>query len=56
MKRPAAELLEDALSQSIPKIWDHWRDENGNDRRKLNTQETEAAKEKLAAIKSAFEK
>ncbi|WP_196767390.1 DEAD/DEAH box helicase family protein, partial [Acetobacter pasteurianus] len=55
-RRNAAELLEDALSQSIPKIWDHWRDENGNDRRELNTQETEAAKEKLAAIKSAFEK
>lgn len=54
-RRNAGELLEDALSQSIPKIWDHWRDDNGNDRRELNTQETEAAKEKLAAIRRAFE-
>ncbi|GBQ21546.1 DNA methylase [Acetobacter estunensis NRIC 0472] len=54
-RRNAAELLDDALTQSIPKIWDHWKDENGNDRRTLNTQQTEAAKEKLGAIRRAFE-
>ncbi|MBB2157912.1 DEAD/DEAH box helicase family protein [Gluconacetobacter diazotrophicus] len=52
-RRHAGELLDDALSQSIPKIYDIWRDHNG-EHRVLNTQETEAAKEKLAAIKTAF--
>ncbi|MBB2199947.1 lactate dehydrogenase, partial [Gluconacetobacter sp. 1c LMG 22058] len=52
-RRHAGELLEDALTQAIPKIYDTWRDENG-EHRELNTKETEAAKEKLAAIKTAF--
>ncbi|MBB2157348.1 DEAD/DEAH box helicase family protein [Gluconacetobacter diazotrophicus] len=52
-RRHAGELLDDALSQSIPKIYDTWRDEHG-EHRVLNSQETEAAKEKLAAIKTAF--
>ena len=53
-RRPAGELIEDALNQAIPQIWDTWRDENG-EHRQLNAQETEAAKEKLAAIKTAFQ-
>ncbi|WP_264802797.1 hypothetical protein, partial [Acetobacter fabarum] len=36
-------------------IWDTIRDSNGSDSRVLNTQETEAAKEKLAAIRQAFQ-
>ena len=52
-RRHAGELLEDALTQAIPKIYDTWRDENG-EHRELSTKETEAAKEKLAAIKTAF--
>jgi N12 class adenine-specific DNA methylase len=54
-RRHAGELLEDALTQASPKIWDTVRDSNGNDTRVLNTQETEAAKEKLAAIRQAFQ-
>ncbi|MBO1360263.1 lactate dehydrogenase [Acetobacter sacchari] len=53
-RRHAGELLEDALTQAIPKIWDTDVNEKGNEVRVLNTKETEAAKEKLAAIKSAF--
>jgi N12 class adenine-specific DNA methylase/adenine-specific DNA methylase len=54
-RRHAGELLEDALTQASPKIWDSVRDAEGNERRELNTQETEAAKEKLAAIRQAFQ-
>jgi N12 class adenine-specific DNA methylase len=54
-RRPAADLLEDALNAHIPKIYDVVRDLNGSERRELNTTDTEAAKEKLAAIKSTFE-
>ncbi|MCF3635677.1 lactate dehydrogenase [Komagataeibacter intermedius] len=54
-RRHAGELLEDALTQASPKIWDVWRDGDGNEHRELNTQETEAAKEKLTAIRRAFE-
>ncbi|MBS1038878.1 DEAD/DEAH box helicase family protein [Gluconobacter cerinus] len=53
-RRHAGDLLDDALNQASPKIWDTWRDVNG-EHRELNTKETEAAKEKLAAIKTAFE-
>lgn len=53
-RRHAGELLEDALTQAIPKIWDTDVNANGNEVRVLNTKETEAAKEKLAAIKTAF--
>jgi N12 class adenine-specific DNA methylase len=54
-RRSAADLLEDALNSSIPKIYDVIREPGGSERRELNTADTEAAKEKLAAIKSTFE-
>ena len=53
-RRHAGELLDDALHSSIPTIWDVWRDQHG-EHRQINAEETEAAKEKLAKIKSAFE-
>ena len=53
-RRHAGELLDDALHSSIPTIWDIWRDETG-EHREVNAAETEAAKEKLAKIKAAFE-
>jgi len=52
-RRHAGELLDDALNQASPKIYDVWRDENG-EHRELNTAATEAAKEKLASIRLAF--
>ncbi|MBV2149926.1 lactate dehydrogenase [Sphingobium sp. AS12] len=54
-RRGAADLLEDALNSSIPKIYDVIHEADGSERRELNTTDTEAAKEKLATIKSAFE-
>jgi N12 class adenine-specific DNA methylase len=54
-RRTAADLLEDALNSHIPKIYDIHREADGSERRELNTTDTEAAKEKLAAIKSTFE-
>ncbi len=54
-RRGAADLLEDALNSSIPKVYDVFREADGSERRELNTTDTEAAKEKLAAIKSTFE-
>lgn len=54
-RRGGGDLLEDALNSSIPKIYDAWRDADGTEHRELNTTDTEAAKEKLAAIKSTFE-
>ena len=53
-RRHAGELMDDALNSVMPQIWDVWRDETG-EHRELNAQETEAAKEKLAKIKRAFE-
>ena len=53
-RRHAGELLDDALHSAIPTIWDIWRDETG-EHREINAAETEAAKEKLAKIKAAFE-
>jgi len=53
-RRHAGELLDDALHSAIPTIWDVWRDETG-EHREINAAETEAAKEKLAKIKAAFE-
>jgi len=53
-RRHAGELLDDALHSSIPTIWDIWRDADG-EHRQINAAETEAAKEKLAKIKGAFE-
>jgi N12 class adenine-specific DNA methylase/adenine-specific DNA methylase len=53
-RRHAGELLDDALHSSIPTIWDVWRDADG-EHREINAAETEAAKEKLSKIKTAFE-
>jgi N12 class adenine-specific DNA methylase/adenine-specific DNA methylase len=53
-RRHAGELLDDALNAHIPQVWDVWY-EDGHERRELNAGETEAAKDKLAAIKLAFE-
>jgi N12 class adenine-specific DNA methylase/adenine-specific DNA methylase len=55
-RRHAGELLDDALNASIPQIWDNWRDADGTEHRQINAQETEAAKDKLAKIKGAFER
>ncbi|EHJ95528.1 helicase-related protein [Agrobacterium tumefaciens] len=53
-RRHAGQLLSDALNSSVPQIFDTIRD-GETERRVLNTVETEAAKEKLAKIKSAFQ-
>ncbi|MUZ66346.1 helicase-related protein [Agrobacterium vitis] len=53
-RRHAGQLLSDALNSSIPQIFDTVRD-GETERRVLNTVETEAAKEKLAKIKTAFQ-
>jgi N12 class adenine-specific DNA methylase/adenine-specific DNA methylase len=53
-RRHAGELLSDALNSSIPQIFDTVK-EGDSERRILNTVETEAAKEKLAKMKSAFQ-
>jgi len=53
-RRHAGELLSDALNSSIPQIFDTVK-EGDSERRILNTVETEAAKEKLARMKSAFQ-
>ena len=55
-RRHAGELLDDALNAVVPQIYDHWRDADGTEHRKLNAEDTEAAKEKLAKIKQAFER
>ena len=54
-RRHAGLLLHDALNSATPTIWDHWRDPDGTEHREINAKETEAAKEKLAKIKTAFE-
>ncbi|KJF70024.1 N-6 DNA methylase [Agrobacterium arsenijevicii] len=53
-RRHAGQLLSDALNSSVPQIFDTVRD-GEIERRVLNTVETEAAKEKLAKIKTAFQ-
>jgi N12 class adenine-specific DNA methylase len=53
-RRHAGQLLSDALNSSVPQIFDTIRD-GESERRVLNTVETEAAKEKLAKIKAAFQ-
>ncbi|QSY97963.1 DEAD/DEAH box helicase family protein (plasmid) [Rhizobium bangladeshense] len=53
-RRHAGQLLSDALNSSVPQIFDTIRD-GETERRILNTVETEAAKEKLAKIKTAFQ-
>lgn len=53
-RRHAGLLLDDALNASIPQIYDVWT-EDGREMRRLNPEETEAAKEKLFKIKNAFQ-
>jgi adenine-specific DNA methylase len=53
-RRHAGELLMDALNASLPQIYDVFS-EDGVEKRVLNAADTEAAKDKLAKIKAAFE-
>ena len=53
-RRHAGELLMDALNASLPQIYDEF-EEDGVKKRVLNAADTEAAKDKLAKIKAAFE-
>ena len=53
-RRHAGELLDDALNSRVPQIFDTVRD-GDSERRVLNVVDTEAAKEKLARIKTAFQ-
>ena len=53
-RRHAGELLADALNSRIPQIFDTIRD-GDSERRVLNVVDTEAAKEKLQKIKTAFQ-
>ncbi|WP_018240821.1 helicase-related protein [Ensifer sp. BR816] len=53
-RRHAGELLADALNSRVPQIFDTIKAEM-SERRVLNVVDTEAAKEKLAKIKSAFQ-
>ena len=53
-RRHAGELLADALNSRVPQIFDTIEEE-GRERRILNVVDTEAAKEKLQKIKTAFQ-
>ncbi|MDP3411090.1 Eco57I restriction-modification methylase domain-containing protein [Bosea sp. (in: a-proteobacteria)] len=53
-RRHAGELLTDALNSRIPQIFDTV-EQDGRERRVLNVVDTEAAKEKLHKIKTAFQ-
>ena len=53
-RRHAGLLLSDALNSSVPQIFDTVTD-GDTERRVLNTEATEAAKEKLTKIKTAFQ-
>ncbi|WP_412052008.1 DEAD/DEAH box helicase family protein (plasmid) [Hoeflea sp. Naph1] len=53
-RRHAGELLADALNSRVPQIFDTIRD-GDSERRVLNVVDTEAAKEKLTKIKTAFQ-
>jgi N12 class adenine-specific DNA methylase len=53
-RRHAGQLMDDALNAGTPQIYDVWV-ENGTERRELNAEDTEAAKEKLTKIKTAFQ-
>ena len=52
-RRNAGWLLHDALNNASPQIFDNII-EDGAEKRVLNSEATEAAKEKLARIKEAF--
>ena len=54
-RRPANLLLEDALNAHIPQIYDTIRNADGSKSQVLNAPETEAAKDKLAKLKQAFQ-
>ncbi len=53
-RRHAGQLRSDALNSSVPQIFDTIKD-GDSERRVLNVVDTEAAKEKLHKIKSAFQ-
>ena len=53
-RRHAGELLSDALNSRVPQIFDIVKD-GDSERRVLNVVDTEAAKEKLQKIKTAFQ-
>ncbi|SES41309.1 N-6 DNA methylase [Rhizobium sp. NFR03] len=53
-RRHAGQLLSDALNSSVPQIFDVVRD-GDSEKRVLNVVDTEAAKEKLSKIKTAFQ-
>ncbi|RWA78231.1 N-6 DNA methylase [Mesorhizobium sp.] len=53
-RRHAGELIADALNSRVPQIFDTIR-EGDSEKRVLNVVDTEAAKEKLAKIKTAFQ-
>ena len=53
-RRHAGELLMDALNASLPQIYDEFEEDEVK-KRVLNAADTEAAKDKLAKIKAAFE-
>ncbi|MDE5443149.1 N-6 DNA methylase [Bradyrhizobium sp. CSA207] len=53
-RRHAGQLLSDALNSSVPQIFDTIKD-GDSERRVLNVVATEAAKEKLHKIKTAFQ-
>jgi adenine-specific DNA methylase len=54
LRRHAGELVSDALNSTLPQIYDTFI-EDGVEKRVLNAADTEAAKDKLAKIKQAFE-
>ncbi|WP_294541600.1 N-6 DNA methylase [uncultured Rhodoblastus sp.] len=54
LRRHAGELVSDALNSTLPQIFDEF-EEDGVKKRVLNAADTEAAKDKLANIKRAFE-
>ncbi|WP_018240611.1 helicase-related protein [Ensifer sp. BR816] len=53
-RRHAGELLADALNSRVPQIFDVFKDADG-ERRILNVVDTEAARDKLQKIKTAFQ-
>ncbi|RWC00320.1 MAG: lactate dehydrogenase [Mesorhizobium sp.] len=53
-RRHAGELIADALNSRVPQIFDSIKD-GDSERRVLNVVDTEAAKEKLSKIKTAFQ-
>ncbi len=52
-RRHAGQLLHDALNSATPQVFD-FVIEDGVEKRVLNVEATEAAKEKLARIKASF--